>query len=56
MSIFQRVKKTIQTNKATAESGGFNAIPWSLPRLSKILPGTQRAKYIIVTANSKVKL
>lgn len=54
MSIFQRVKNTIKTNKATAESGGFNAIPWSLPRLSKILPGIQRAKYVIVTANSKV--
>jgi len=54
MSIFQRVKHTIKTNKATAESGGFNAIPWNLPRLSKRLPGIQRAKYVIVTANSKV--
>lgn len=54
MSIFQRVKETIQTNKTVAESGGFNAIPWSLPRLSEVLPGIQRSKYVIVTANSKV--
>jgi len=54
MSIFQRVKQTIKTNKATAESGGFNAIPWNLPRLSKILPGIQRAKYVIISANQKV--
>jgi len=54
MSIFQRVRHTIQTNKAIAEAGGFNAIPWSLPRLSKILPGIQKAKLIGVTASSKV--
>jgi len=56
MSIFQRVKQTIVTNKAIREAGGYNVIPWSLPRLSTILPGVPRAKYIIVTANSKVKL
>lgn len=54
MSIFKRVRETIKTNKAVAESGGFNAIPWDLPRLSKILPGIQRAKLVGVTASSKV--
>lgn len=54
MKIFDRVKTTIYQNKVTAESGGFNAIPWELPKLSTILPGIQRAKYQIVTANSKV--
>lgn len=54
MSIFQRVKETIITNKTIREAGGYNVIPWSLPRLSTILPGVPRAKYIIVTANSKI--
>jgi hypothetical protein len=54
MKIFDRVKSTIHQNKLTVESGGYNAIPWELPKLSTILPGIQRAKYQIVTANSKV--
>lgn len=54
MSIFNRVKTTIKVNKQIRESGGYVAIPWELPRLSTILPGIQRAKYQIVTANSKV--
>lgn len=54
MSIFQRVKNNIVSNKEIRESGGFTCIPWELPRLSTILPGIQRAKYVIVTANSKV--
>lgn len=54
MSIFERVKSNIVSNKIIRESGGFTCIPWELPRLSNVLPGIQRAKYIIVTANSKV--
>ncbi len=54
MSIFERVKSIIYNNKLTIEAGGYNAIPWELPKLSTILPGIQRSKYQIVTANSKV--
>lgn len=54
MSIFKRVQSTIKDNKKICEEGGFVTIPWSLPRLSEILPGIQRGKYIIVSANQKV--
>jgi len=54
MSIFKRVNETIKTNKLVREQGGYNCIPWNLPRLSTILPGIQRAKLVGVTANSKV--
>lgn len=54
MSIFKRVNETIHTNKLVREQGGYNCIPWDLPRLSTILPGIQRAKLVGVSANSKV--
>lgn len=54
MSIFNRVYDNISNNKRIRDSGNFVCIPWNLPRLSAILPGVQRAKYQIVTANSKV--
>lgn len=54
MSIFKRVYSTIKSNKEVCEAGGYVAIPWDLPRLSTVLPGIQRAKYVIVSANQKV--
>jgi len=54
MSIFKRVNETIQTNKLVREQGGYNCIPWDLPRLSTILPGIQKGKYVIITASEKV--
>jgi len=34
--------------------GKLNCIPWGLPRFEIISPGLQQAKYIIITANSKI--
>ena len=53
-SIFKRVYDNISSNKRIRDSGGFVCIPWNLPRLSNVLPGIQRSKYVIVTASSKV--
>lgn len=53
-NIFSRVYNSISSNKRIRDSGGFVCIPWDLPRLSNVLPGIQRAKYVIVTASSKV--
>lgn len=37
-----------------AISGLFNCLPWPFLRFRTYLPGTEKAKYIIVTANQKV--
>lgn len=37
-----------------AIKGLFNCLPWPFPRFRIYLPGTEKAKYIIVTANQKV--
>ena len=37
-----------------ARSGLFNCIPWPFRRFRNYLPGTEKGKYIIVTANQKV--
>lgn len=37
-----------------AIKGLFNCLPWPFPRFRTYVPGTEKAKYIIVTANQKV--
>lgn len=55
MSIYQRVKEELLTNKKLKEEGKHIAIPWpNLPKLSTVLPGIQRGRYYICSANSKV--
>jgi len=44
----------IEANRQRALSGDFNCIPWGLPRFEKYAPGLEKAKYYIVTANTKV--
>jgi len=55
ISLFNRVRNRIKENKQIRLDGGYNCIPWkNLPGLSSVVPGIQKEKYIIVTANSKV--
>jgi len=44
----------IEANRNRALSGDYNCIPWGLPRFEKYAPGLEKAKYYIVTANTKV--
>ena len=52
--MIERVIKTLEENKFRRDSGELIAIPWPLPRLSKVLPGIVQKRYTIVTANQKV--
>lgn len=53
--IFNRVRKELFDNKKVREEGKIIAIPWlNLPKLSTVIPGVQKGRYVIVTANSKV--
>jgi hypothetical protein len=54
LSIFHRVQAQAKENKKIRLAGGYTCIPWSLQRLGTVIPGIQKGRYIIVTANSKV--
>lgn len=54
-SLFNRVYTQIKENKQVRAEGGHNCIPWkNLPGLSSVVPGIQKGKYYLTTANSKV--
>lgn len=55
MSYFNTVFKYIQEKRQRALDGKFNCIPLPFQRFKAFLPGTQMGKFIIVTANQKVK-
>ena len=56
MSYFDSVMSYIRDRKARAESGMYNCIPLPFRRFREYLPGTEMGKFIIVTANQKVKV
>jgi len=53
--LFSQVKSKIKENRRVRLDGGYNCIPWNnLPGLSSVIPGIQKSRYYLVTANSKV--
>jgi len=53
--IFSEAYDNIEQNKKRVEEGRANSILWpSLPKLSNVIPGIEKARYYNVTANSKV--
>lgn len=54
MSLFKSVYAQILENKRLREEGKDICIPFPFPRFSEEIPGIQKGRYIITTANSKV--
>jgi replicative DNA helicase len=54
MSIYTRVVQELETNKKLREEGKHINIPFPFQRFSKYIPGIQKGRYVLVTANSKV--
>ena len=52
--LFDVVHDQILKNKQLREEGKDISIPFPFPRFSEEIPGIQKGRYIIVTANSKV--
>jgi hypothetical protein len=50
---YKETLKQLQLNKQKRLAGDVISIPWSLPRLSKILPGIEKSRYYLVTASAK---
>jgi hypothetical protein len=54
MSLFNRVYGNLIDRRDRLLSGKINCIPWGLPRFENELPGIERGKYYLITANSKI--
>ncbi len=54
MSLFNRVFDNLIERRDRLLSGKINCIPWGLPRFENELPGIEKGKYYLLTANSKV--
>lgn len=54
MNKFESVLNNLKLRKQRAESGLYNCIPLSFPRFKMFLPGTEMAKFIVVTASQKI--
>lgn len=53
-SLFRRVYNNVKERRERILSGKINCIPWGLPRFEKHLPGIEKGRYYLLTANSKV--
>lgn len=54
MSKFQGVLDNLKLRKNRAENGLYNCIPLAFPRFKQLLPGTEMAKFIVITASQKI--
>lgn len=52
--MYENIVGVIKKNRDLRLNNKLISIPWSLPRLSKVLPGIVQGTYVILTANSKV--
>jgi len=51
--LYYDVVEELKSNKNRRKSGDVIAIPWSLPRLSEVLPGIERGRYNLISATAK---
>jgi len=51
--LYEDVLNNLSNNKKKRESGDVIAIPWSLPRLSTVLPGIEQGRYNLISASPK---
>lgn len=54
MSYYKEVKASLEEKRKRAINGLYNCIPFPFKRFRTFLPGTQKGKYIICTANQKI--
>lgn len=54
LELFNRVFKNLRERQERILSGKINCIPFGLPRFENELPGVERGKYYLLTANSKI--
>jgi hypothetical protein len=55
MSRFEEVQAENQLRRERILEGKYNCLPFPFPRFRKVYPGFEQARFIILTANQKVK-
>ena len=55
MSRFTQVIETLKERRERVINGFYNCIPFPFPRFRAWVPGIEDSKFIVVTANQKVK-
>lgn len=53
--VFDRALEKLKLRRDRINSGLVNCIPLPFPRLRNWLPGIEKKRYTIITANQKVK-
>jgi hypothetical protein len=56
MSKFQEIQKDNTARRQRILEGKFNCLPFPFPRFRKVYPGVEQGKFIILTANQKIKV
>lgn len=56
MSRFQEIQKDNETRRKRILEGKFNCLPFPFARFRKVYPGVEQGKFIILTANQKIKV
>jgi hypothetical protein len=51
--LYNNVLRELNENKRRREQGDVIVIPWSLPRLSNVLPGIEQGRYNLISASPK---
>lgn len=51
--IYRKVLDNITRNRERRLTGELIAIPWSLSNFSKVVPGVEQGKFILVSATPK---
>ena len=54
MSTFQEVMHNLRVRKERVEKGLYNCIPFPFVRFRRWVPGIEKKKFIVVTANQKI--
>lgn len=55
MSRFEEVVQDIKDRRQRAIDGKYNCLPLPFPRFRNIFPGLEQERYLLITANQKVK-
>lgn len=56
MSKFEEIQNENKYRRERIEQGKYNCMPFPFKRFSKVYPGFEQGKFVIVTANQKVKV
>ena len=54
--MFNKILDNLTNRRQRILDGKYNCLPLPFPRFRAIFPGVEKSKYILLTANQKVKV